>query len=188
MRFLAGTAAALAASFIAGAALAQPAAPSPPDPERLRLAHQVLEAQGGTEAYKAQLTRLFSTISEMVKRNAPPDKTGLTDALFKYAVDEEIDAAPQMLDDAAQIFAEHLTEQELRDLLAWSTSDSARSIRLKQPEMTQEILLRQEPLMKRVMAGTMQKAVEKLCADKHCTEQEKQTLTAIVAKVAPPAS
>lgn len=193
MGFRLGMAAALAALALSGPALAQsttpaPAAPAAPDPVRLQLARQLVNAQGGADTYKSQIGSMFTAVSKMVKSSVPAAQADLVDTMFKYIADEETDAVPQMMTDVADVYAERLTERELRDMLAWADSDSGRSIRDKMPAITQELLLRQQPLMKKLVAGMMQKAVDRTCAEQHCTDQQRQTLAAIVANFAPPAS
>ena len=187
MKLLISTVAVLAAVCLSGAAAAQTAATARPDPVRLQLAREVLEASGGVQAYQARIKGMFGAMSELVKSNMPSGQAGISDVMFKYLQEEEVKAVPQLLEDFSDIYAEHLTETELRDLLAWTNSPSGRSIRDKTPQITQELMLRQGPLLKQMMAGMMEKTVERTCAETHCTPDQRQQLVATMSKALAPA-
>jgi hypothetical protein len=177
--------AAVAALWLAGSAAAQPASPAP-DPVRLQLARQIIEASGGVDATRARMAALFGSMHQMIN-NITPQDTGkgsdaskVTDDMFKYIADEEVKAVPQLLDQTAEVYAEHLTEPELRAMLAWASSPESKSIQKKLPEITQEILLRQQPMMKQMMTGIFQRAADRACADNKCTPDQEKRLVAMM--------
>jgi hypothetical protein len=173
------TIALVAALSLSGAAHAQGA----PDPVRLRLAHEVMEANGGVAATRERMSQLMSGIIQLTKQNLPAGQTGTADTLFKYIADEQQKAVPAMIEDAASVYADQLTETELRDMLAWANSPSGRSIREKMPQITQALLVRQGPRMKEMVAGMLTKAVDETCSETHCTPEERKTLAAVTDQV-----
>ena len=90
-----------------------------------------------------------------------------------------------MIDDMAGVYAEHLTAQELKDMLAYARSPTAQSIRAKMPAITEEAMMHQAPLLKRMTSGAVKTAVEKTCEEAHCTADQRQALNAVVEKIAP---
>jgi len=179
--------AALSLWLVSTAALAQATAAPTVDPERLKLAREVMAENGGVDATRAQLKNVFGTVSKMVKSevSTSPQAAALSDALMQHVMDEEMKAVPQMIEDSAQVYAEHLSVRELTDMLAYSRSETARSVRAKMPAITEEALMRQAPLMKRMIASSVQKAVDLTCEESHCTADQRQALNALVRKMAP---
>ena len=179
--------AALSALVLVSTAQAQTAAQ--PDAARLQLAREILIANGGAQAMQAQMRSLFTSMMTLTKNalpNADPKTTEASQALMKYVVDEEIKAIPQLIDQTAIVYADNLSETELRDMLAWAASPSAQSIRAKMPVITQQLMAQQGPLLKTMIAGVMKTAVERACAEAKCTDDERKTITAIAEKSLPP--
>jgi hypothetical protein len=184
----------VAIAFLAAtsSALAQPpasSAASAPDPQRLQLAREVMQANGGVEAYQARLKSFFGTVAKLAQDNvlaaSSPQASALANGLLAHFQQEELKSAAAILDDTATVYAEHLTTQELNDLLAWTKSKSARSILAKQAAMSEEMARRQGPLLKRMTSGAAKEAVERTCKENHCTAEERQNLNAIAEKIAP---
>ncbi len=177
-----------ATTLLSMGAMAQAEEPPTPDAGRLALAREVMAATGGVQTYETQLKTMFGGISALTKSISPketPAMAQLRESMFKYVLDEEVKALPQMLDDMASIYAEHLTEAELRDLLAWYKSESGRSIRAKMPVIALELVQKQAPLMQKMRDGILSQAIARACEENHCTTEQRQTLTALVHKTAP---
>jgi len=177
MRNWAGIAVAITMASLAVDAHAQTVAT--PDPVRFALARDVLKEQGVARQYEARIKSGLSIQIELIKQIAPADQESLATAMFSYMAEEELKAVPSMLDDAAKVYAENLSETELRDILAWSESPSGVAFYAKVPAINHELLLRQVPLMKNLIGGAMRKAVERTCAEKPCTPEQRQVLTNI---------
>ena len=172
-------AAAIAAVLIlccAGSAAAQaPAAPQA-DPAKLELARQVLAATGGVDAYRARIIAMFSGMSEMMKGVVPAGSEKLSNALMKDLVEEELKLVPQMIDLSAEVYAENLSEKELRDLLAWTNSESGRAIRDKSPQLTQQMMVRTGPMMRALLPSLMQKTLDRACEEAKCTPEVRKVV------------
>lgn len=176
-----------AALSLTGSCWAQPSTSPAPDPVRLQLAHQLIEASGGVAAYKARLQSMVAGMQKMMAGLEPPDASDATNAMFKYVVDEEVKVAPEMLDQAATVYATHLSESELRASVAWYSSDAARSIQQKMPAITEELLAMQRPFLQRLLPAMLQRSLDKACAETHCTPDQQKQLVAMITNVAGPA-
>ena len=169
----------------ASSAQAQSAAPAQPDAVRLQLAREILSASGGAQAVEARMRALFASMADLTKAslpNADSKAAAATEAVLKYFSDEEIKAIPQLIDQTATIYANNLSEKELRDMLAWSASPSGQAIQAKMPVIAQQLVAAQGPLLKKIISGAMTTAVDRACADQKCTDDQRKTITAIVQK------
>lgn len=178
----------LSALVLASSAQAQSATPTRPDAARLELAREILTANGGAQAMEARMRALFASIATLTKSalpNADPKASELSQVLMKYMADEEIKAIPQLIDQTAIVYANNLSEGELRDMLAWSVSPSAQAIRAKMPVITEQLMAEQGPLLKKMMAGAMTTAVDRACAEAKCTDDQRRTMTSIAQRSMP---
>ena len=177
--------AALSALVLMSSAQAQTGAPAKPDAVRLELAREILTANGGAQAMEARMRALFGSIMTLTKSalpNADPKASETSQAVMKYMADEEIKAIPQLIDQTAIVYANNLSEGELRDMLAWSVSPSAQAIRAKMPLIMQQLIAEQGPLLKKMMSGAVTTAVDRACAEAKCTDAQRRTITAIAQK------
>lgn len=175
----------LAALCISTASFAQTAQTPVPDPARLQLARQVVEAVGGASAARTQLTALYSGMGQLLNANMPANQAKLTATVLKYISEEMVKAVPELLDETVAIYANRLTERELRDLLAWQQSESARSIATKAPLILQDSIARQGPRLRAIQAGLVKTVIEKACQENACTPAQRQAVTAALAKAIP---
>jgi len=169
----------------ASSAQAQGVAPAQPDAVRLQLAREILSANGGAQAMEGRMRAVFASVLDLTKAslpNADSKASAVTEALLKYFSDEEIKAIPQLIDQTATIYANNLSEKELRDMLAWSVSPSGQAIQAKMPAISQQLVAAQGPLMRKVISGAMTTAVDRVCADAKCTDDQRKTITATVQK------
>jgi ring-1,2-phenylacetyl-CoA epoxidase subunit PaaC len=134
-----------------------------------------------------QLKAMFASIDKLVTSALSSSSGGAAvgQSMMKYFQDEELKAVPSLIDDTAQIYAEHLTTRELSDMLAWSRSPSAQSIREKLPAISSEAMQRQQPLIKKLMAGAMKTAVDRACEENPCTADQRQTMAMMLERFAP---
>jgi len=168
----------LASLAMTTAAAAQTGPEKAIDPVRLDLARQVFVASGGAESAERQLKSLFANVATLAKGSVGGTSAKLTDALVNDIMDEEMKLIPQLLDESAKAYAGNLTEPELRDMLAWTKSDSAQSIRQKMPAITQELMTKVMPAVLGMMPAIMQRSVDRVCEETHCTPEVKATLKA----------
>jgi len=159
-----------------------------PNPVRLALAREILTANGGAQAAEAQLRAVFTSAANLSKgalTNADPKISEISQVVMQYMIEEEVKAIPELIDQTAAAYANNLSERELHDLLAWSTSPSGQAIRLKSPAIMQEVIATQGPLMKKMMAGATATAIEHACAQSRCSTEERRIITGLMQKAAP---
>ncbi len=174
---------ALSVLAVVVSAHAQALTPPQPDPVRLQLARDVLMANGGAQAAEARLRAIFSgAIQLSVDAQADKDsKTAATvAAVMKGIADEEVKAIPQLLDQTATIYANNLTERELRDMLAWTLSPSSQSIRGKMGTITAQLMAEQGPLLTKLVGGSAAAAVDRACAEEKCTPDQRRQIGAMI--------
>jgi hypothetical protein len=166
---------AIAVTSIAVSARAQ--TETKPDPVRLALAHEVLEAQGVSRQYDARIKSALSVQTQIMKQIVAGEEASPVAEMFNYMAEEELKAVPRMLEDAATVYADNLSATELRDMLKWTKSPSGSAFYAKVPAIDHELLLRQVPILTTILGGAVSKAVERTCAEKPCSPEQRQTLT-----------
>jgi hypothetical protein len=184
MRGFARVSAIVVASVIATSAAAQAPTPMPAavDPARLALARQVFEASGGAEGVRKQLAVMFDAIGKMTTAAAPAASADLARAMMKDISEEESKVVPDLIEDSAQAYARNLSEKELRDMLAWTTSESAQSIRAKMPVITQQLLATMQPHLMAMMPTIMHKTLDRVCQEQKCTPELRKIMADAVEK------
>lgn len=115
---------------------------SAPDPVRLDLARQLFAVSGGEKQAEAQFTALFGVIEKGVAQNLPPEAGRLQGPINDFMVQEVIKILPQMFDLSVRAYAETYTEKELRDWLAFATSDTGKTIAKKTPMVRLQVMKR----------------------------------------------
>lgn len=181
--FVIAVAGALAALTLQASAQAQTAPAAQPDPVRIALARDILTASGGLKGFEAQTRAVNDTmikLTESVIPNADPKMRETFRAMMKYISDEQIKALPALIDQAAGIYAVNMTEDELRDMLAWTVSPTGQAVRAKTPIIMQQMLTAQAPLLRQIMTGAMKTAVDHACEETKCSDDERRTITAMI--------
>jgi hypothetical protein len=154
-----------------GAAAAQTIAPL--EPAKLDLARQIVASTGGHKAVEAQLRGVFQPMMAGLAKDMPETERKLMEGLNQDLQDEIATMIPPMLDTMTEAYARHLTEKELRDLLAWQTSETGRALIQKMPAITQEMVAKQLPLIKEMAPRMMRKAFERACQQTACTPAQR---------------
>jgi hypothetical protein len=185
MKLLLSAVAAAAVLFAAPLAQAQTAPPA--DPVKLSLAHQLIEANGGAKQAETTVNAMFAGVSKMFD-GMPAEQSNVAKLAQKDLQDEFVKLIPAILDISANAYAQTLTEKELRDMLAWTNSESGRSIRGKTVQLNQQVIAGELPLIKQAMPKIMQKTVERACDEAKCTAAQRQQIAALVNQAMTPAS
>lgn len=173
---------------LAAPAWAQDADTTAGSAKRLELARELVAESGGVAAAEAQMKALFSQSSEILKSSVPAGQSRVAEAMMTYMQDEYLKVVPEMLDGSAIVYARHLTEAELRGLLAWTKSEVGRSLNAKMPVIMQDMMVQQAPLTKKLISGIMKTAADRACEEVACTSKERETIAQILRKSSPPAS
>jgi hypothetical protein len=116
------------ACWLPGAAWAQGAPPPPPDPAKLALATDILTASH----VAGNMSRIVDVMTPQVVEAMKKDRPGLSDdtlALFSQMFKAELNSeTPDMLKLEAEIYADHFTLEELKELQAFYASDLGRKM------------------------------------------------------------
>jgi hypothetical protein len=192
MRFTRTLAGLSAAAFLSAGGLAAAQAPPAPDqsasqpsPERKALAHELVAASGGEKQLTQVLQAMFNSINTVALRNLPPAQQRLQSAIQNELQTQVIALAPQLMDMTANIYAENLSDKELRDYMAWLRSDSGQSIREKLPVITSKSMQATLPLLMATLPKVVKTVIDRACDEAHCTAQDRQVIAEAMAKSMP---
>jgi len=188
-RSIIAAAAGLAALSLTAASHAQTPAAQPAaataaavDPARLALAKQVFEAVGGAKGAEAQMRALYTAMGAAVGRNMPAEQTQMSQQVIGDMQDEMIKLAPAIIDLSAKVYAQNLSEKELRDILAFYRSESGQAMIRKQPAIMQQAMTEELPLIQAMMPKIMQKTLDRVCEESKCTPEVRQIVAQAMAK------
>jgi hypothetical protein len=176
----------LAVLAVAGAAAAQ-TPEAAVSPVKLALARQIIEASGGARQAESRLDAMFSNVAKTLPSNSP-EAAKITQEIQADARAELVEMVPALLEISAQATASVLSEQELRDYLAWEQSPSGQSITRQTPLIIQERLTRERPMLTAMVSRLLKKVTDRACEETHCTAEQRGQLAAAMAKTLHPAS
>lgn len=159
-----------------------PSVATPADPVRLQLARQLFEISGGEQAAKARIQIMFDGVQKTLHASMPADQAKLVDAIQRDIQDELLSMMPQLMESGERAYADVLTEKELRDYIAWLTSESGQAIVRKGPVIAREVLDLQRPLMAAMIPTVVQKVIDRACHEAGCSADERETVAALVTK------
>ena len=102
--------------------------------------------------------------------------------MFDGLTQELVTLTPQLLELDARAYAEAFTEKELRDLLAFETSETGRALVSKRPAIQAQVLSQTLPLVMSAMPAILRKSVDRICQQKHCTSEQRAALQKAMSK------
>ena len=154
-------------ALLATSAQAQTAAPV--DPQRLALAKQIFEVQGGAQnAGTALRTFQKSMLDAAPSSEARERMNQALETMTKTFV-------PRMFDEMATIYATDFTDAQLKDILAFYQSPTGQALREKSPMVAQQL----GGVMVKLMPKLQLSVLDKVCAETTCTPQQQQQLAAL---------
>lgn len=168
--------AAAMAVAVCGTACAQDAPAAQPDPARMALAEQLVAASGGSAQITNLLRSMFGAIEKNVSANTTPEASDLVVAMMNDMANEMINMGPQLIQVSERAYARTFTEQELRDLLAFQTSESGKAMVAKMPSLQAEVIAETLPLVNAAMPAIMQKSLDRICEQQHCTAAQRKVV------------
>jgi hypothetical protein len=155
-------------------------------PVKLALAHEIMVEQGAIEATRNQLIAMFAGAAQLSAAASPAARSAIGDAVNQRMQSDVLKLVPSLMIDVEQSYAEHLSEDELRGLLAWVKSPVAKAITAKLPIITREAMAKQQPRMRGMMMNAMSAAIEAVCEEHGCTSEDRQSLRALMEEMFPP--
>jgi hypothetical protein len=154
----------LALSLMASAAHAQTA-----DPQRLALAKQIFEAQGGAQNAANVMKSMKAAMLAAAK--TPEAKQAMTMVMDKMATT----FMPRLFDEMAGSYAQDFTSDQLKDVLAFYQTPTGKAMAAKQPVLAQQIAGSMVKLMPALQLSVM----DKVCTQVACTPEQQQQLAAL---------
>lgn len=186
-----------------------------PGAGNLSLGRQLIEAAGGEEEMRALLKSFFGQMSARLKATIPEEQARQREAIQQKLLERLLAETPELVDRAGQIYAENLTDQEMRDWIAWLRSDSGKamtralavgapptemqrrdelaweqsesgqSIGRKLPAIKSDTIQTLAPMLARVTEGLRVRDVDDVCRQLGCTARDREVLAAALEKVLP---
>ena len=169
------TAGALAVLAFASVAHAQDEAPAP-DPAKIDLARQLVQAMGGQEDAEDQLDAVFEAIQKTVEGGASRVDNRIAGAFLDSLKQQVSSLAPEVVALSIQLYAQNCTEKELRDMLAFQQSDTGRAMARKQPLIRAQALHQTLPLVSGKLPDLLDHAADQACARVQCSADERKAL------------
>ena len=167
---------AVAALAVATGAWGQTAAPAAIDPAKMDLARQIVAAVGGEKQAELQMRLMFTAMQKAVAQSLPADANQLQGPIFELMGQEMVKLTPQMLEISTRAYADAYTEKELRDMLAFQTSETGQAMVRKTPAVRAQVLAETMPLMIKLLPSIMGRVANKVCAEQHCTPSQRQAV------------
>jgi hypothetical protein len=161
-------------ALLATGAQAQTAAPV--DPQRLAVAKQIFEAQGGAQN---AATAMRAIEKSMIDSSPSPE---VRERMAQVMETMTKTFLPRMFDEMATIYATDFTDAQLKDILAFYASPTGQALKEKGPLVAQQL----GGVMVKLMPQLQLSVLDKVCAQTTCTPQQQQQLATL--KQAVPAS
>ncbi len=127
-------AASVLALMVSGAALAQSADPSP---EHLALARAVIEFTGATKSFDGVVPQLVQEARSMILTTRPELKNDLDDVLPTLQAELEKNEA-NIVNSISKIYANHFSEEELKEIAAFYQSPTGKKLTTATPDMLRQ--------------------------------------------------
>jgi hypothetical protein len=181
MKVLAVLAAATVASAIAFGAVAQPA----PSPEKVELAKKLVALSGGADQINALMQGVFQNLGASMDPNAPPEQKRMQAAILQKLQARIATMTPKLIDTTISVYADNLSENELRDYVAWEQSDTGQSLKQKLPKIMSQSIQMMAPVLAEVTQNLKQDVIDQACEETHCSAKDREAITAALAKTMP---
>ena len=140
---------------------------------RVELSRQIIEAEGGASNMASMIEGTAnSIITALIQKNPNAITDAQKTALQETMRDTAAFVAPQLVDEAARIYATNFTEQQLTDMLAFYRSPTGQALAAKLPEIGREsgaMMVKYQPAIQYVV-------VQRLCAKLGCGKEVEQQL------------
>ncbi len=154
------------AAFVIAAAMAFAAAPAAAQPAsdaaKIALAKDILLATRAQESMTELVDSLLPSMLDFMKKNQPNLGDDVL-ARFKVVTRKNmIDAIPDLLNQDARIWADHFTQDELKQIDAFYTSKTGRDMVAKMPQINQVVVPMADSWGRAEGAEAMKAAVKQL--------------------------
>jgi hypothetical protein len=115
-----------------------PAVAQEPTPNQVTLARSLVAASGMSRSLDLMLPQLQDQLTRMVTRTRPEILKDVSEALNQLKPELE-QRHEELIVNVAKVFAKHMSEQEMKDCVAFFTSPSGKKYVSSQPVVVDEI-------------------------------------------------
>ncbi len=119
--------------------LSAPAWAADPTPAQIELGRQLADASGATRSLDNVISNLVAQTQRTLTQTRPELKAQVEDTLKTIRPEFDV-RKKEMLDVAAKIFAADLSEDELKNSVAFFTSESGKKYVAAQPDMLNKLV------------------------------------------------
>lgn len=169
-----------AALAVAPTAFAQDA--SQTDPTKMQLARQLVTVSGGTKSAELMIRQAYSSTGQIYEGLVSEDKLRVIKSIQEHMQTELLKLVPVLVDQSTEIYARNLTEKELRDAIAWQSSESGRSISAKMPSLIQQSMQAEVPYIRALLPDLLRKATEIACDEAKCSPAQRQEIAEMMSR------
>ncbi len=155
---------------------------TPTDPVRLELARRLVADSGGEAAQELRVRAAIAASERVLAQGGAPT-TRLAQRVDAELEQQMLGLVPLLVDATERAYAEVLTEQELRDYVAWLESAAGKAITAKSAALQQDVLHRTVPILVDQMSRRAATAISRACEEEGCTQKERDALTASMSRV-----
>ncbi len=147
-------------------ATVQPApSAAPADPVQLAVARQFVDVMAQQMNYPALLQQLNTQVLGMMRARSPHVTQAEVNGVSELVTKVETEKLPELKEDMARLYAQHLTRQEMQDAMAFYASPSGRSYLQKMPEIVGGM----GPAMNNWVPDVARAIAEALCPGDSCS-------------------
>ena len=171
---------------LSGAGWAAAAETPPPSAERLALAKEMVIAAGGDQQMRTVLSAMVEPMRAQYEASSNPAMKRIGALAVNRMQDFMLEIVPKVTEAMATIYASELSTDEMRDYLKWQKSPTGQSFTRKLPLITQRTMQQVMPLITSQTAAMQQSLLNDVCKEVACSNQDREQLTTLLKKAAPP--
>jgi uncharacterized protein len=111
------------------------------DPAALALAKDVMVAAGAAQQFESVVPMMMGQMANAMASSAPPDKAQIIKDVMKMMTPKFIERKQELLDQVAVIYAQNLSMDDMKGVLAFYNSPTGKKLIASQPTIQQQSML-----------------------------------------------
>lgn len=131
---------------------------------RIDAAREYIASNGMERGLNQQIAKMIANISAQLRKNYPDANAGKIDEIANTVLAEFESRVPELLDDAARVYAQHFTSRELKEMTRYNKSPVGQKLQEKQSVIGREMSEAFDLWLTRVSYNAAQR-MEELLAD-----------------------
>jgi hypothetical protein len=109
------------------------------DPDAVALSTQLIDLAGTKNVMLQMLNQLTPNLTKLIEQANPGKEAEVEEVMNQYMIPEFQNNLPDLIHQAALIYAEHFTKDELGQMVAFYQSPAGKKLVQEQPAMMQEM-------------------------------------------------